>query len=183
MGMKKSNVYNWIKKTEPVAENSYKKLEMDEMYRFIFRKPRAKTRENVYIMLNVSREISQIAGFDAAYDKAPERIQHIVDNSPSGQEYFTDGYLGYIDVVYPGKHIRNTCDKSDTFTVEGVNADLRHYIPILARRSRCFPRTIDTLLAVIKVFVQAYNLFGAAKYKYRLKHKTKETPFTFVSFL
>lgn len=42
--------------------------------------------------------------------------------------------VGYIDIDYPGQHIRDTHDKSDTFTVEGVNADLRHYIPILARR-------------------------------------------------
>jgi hypothetical protein len=32
-------------------------------------------------------------------------------------------------VNYFGKHIRNIHDKSNTFTVEGVNADLRHYIP------------------------------------------------------
>ena len=33
----------------------------------------------------------------------------------------------------------NIHNKKDTFTVEDVNADLRHYIPTLARRSRCFP--------------------------------------------
>lgn len=31
-------------------------------------------------------------------------------------------------------------NKRDTFTVEGVNADVRCYIPTLARRSRRFPR-------------------------------------------
>ena len=40
---------------------------------------------------------------------------------------------GYLDVVYPGQHIYNIHDKKDTFTVEGVNADLRHYIPVLGR--------------------------------------------------
>ena len=29
-------------------------------------------------------------------------------------------------------------NKSQTFTVESVNADLRHYIPPLHRKSRCF---------------------------------------------
>jgi len=50
--------------------------------------------------------------------------------------------MGYIDIVYPGRHKRNVRDKRDTYTVEGVNADLRHYIPILARRSRCFARNL-----------------------------------------
>ncbi len=54
-------------------------------------------------------------------------------------------------------HIRNIRDKSDTFTVEDVNADLRHSIPLLARQSRCFPRKLETLRAVVDVFVDAYN--------------------------
>ncbi|MDR0406085.1 MAG: hypothetical protein LBH54_04715, partial [Clostridiales bacterium] len=70
-----------------------------------------------------------------------------------------------------------------TFTVEGVNADLRHYIPILARRSRCFARKIETLWAVIDVFVEAYNRFGQAKCKYRLTRPNGEVPFGLVDFL
>ena len=96
-------------------------------------------------------------GFDVAFDKSPKRIQKIIDNAPPAAIYRTDGWSGYIDVIYPGKHVRNVRDKSNTFTVEGVNADLRHYIPVLARRSRCFARKIETLRAVIEVFVDAYN--------------------------
>lgn len=55
-----------------------------------------------------------------AFDKAPERIQKIVDESPDEKYYCTDDYLGYIDVVYRGRHIRNARDKSDTFTVESI---------------------------------------------------------------
>jgi len=165
------------------VNNSYEILEMDELYWFVFRKPRTETRENVYLTTLVSRSPRQIVGFDIAYDKAPERIQKIVDNAPSAEAYATDGFLGYIDVVYPGKHIRNTTDKSDTFTAESINADLRHYIPILARRSRCFARTLETLTAVVAVFVEAYNLFGLAKQHFR-KHRQKgEPPFGLVDFL
>jgi IS1 family transposase len=131
-------------------------LELDEMYWFIGKKPRSKTRENTYIITMVSRNPRQIVGFDVAFDKSPQRIQRMVDSAPAAQKYFTDGWSGYVDVVYPGTHIANIHDKSDTYTVEGVNADLRHYIPILARRSRCFARTIETLQAVIEVFVGAY---------------------------
>jgi hypothetical protein len=74
-------------------------------------------------------------------------------------------------------------NKSDTFTVEGVNADLRHYIPTLARRSRCFARKLETLKAVLEVFVAAYNRFGVAKLKFRAIHKTGEVPFSILDFL
>ena len=124
-------------------------------------------------------------GFDVAFDKAPERIQKIVDNSPNAEAYATDGFLGYLNVVYPGKHIRNINGKSDTFTVEGVNADLRHYIPILRRKSRCFPRKIETLQAVLEVFAEAYNAFGVAKMKFRQKRdpNARELPFSVLVYI
>ena len=172
-----------LKKTAPIVENSYEILEMDELYWFVFHKPNTETKENVYLTTLVSRLPRQIVGFDVAYDKAPERIQKIVDAAPGAQIYFTDGYLGYIDITYPGKHVRNISNKNDTFTVEGVNADLRHYIPILARRSRCFARTLETLMAVIAVFVRAYNKFGLAKQHFK-KHRGKgEFPLGLVDFL
>ena len=124
-------------------------------------------------------------GIDAAFDKSPERIQALVDAAPEAEIYCTDGYLGYVDVVYPGKHIRNVSNKNDTFTVESVNADLRHYIPILRRRSRCFPRKLETLRAVLDVFADAYNAFGEAKMKFREKRapNARELPFSVLDFL
>ena len=136
----------------------------------------------MYLMTMVSRQPRQIVGFDAAYDKSPERIQKIVDSAPDAEIYCTDGWFGYVDVIYPGRHVRNCRDKSDTFTVEGINADLRHYIPVLARRSRCFARTLETLQAVIEVFVDAYNRFGAAKQEYRLRHPMGRCPLVLVDF-
>ena len=174
-----------LKKTDQISNPNFQYLELDEMYWFVGRKPRTETRENTYIMTMVSRLPRQIVGFDVAFDKSPERIQSIVDNAPEAEYYCTDGWSGYVDVVYPGQYIRNTRNKSDTFTVEGVNADLRHYIPILARRSRCFLRKLETLRAVLEVFIEAYNKFGLAKIKFRRGRnpKSRELPFSVLDFL
>ena len=133
----------------------------------------------------ISRLPRLIVGIDAAFDKSPERIQALVDAATPAAYYATDGYLGYIDVVYPGKHIRNVRDKKDTCRVESVNADLRHYIPLLRRRSRCFPRSLETLNAVLELFAEMYNDFGAAKLRYRQYRtsKSREVPFSFHDFL
>lgn len=88
----------------------------------------------------ISRESRQIVGFDVAFDKLPKRIQNIVDNSQEVDFYYTDGYFGYIDIVYAGKHIRNVNDRKDTHNVESMNADLRYYILVFARKIRCFYR-------------------------------------------
>ncbi len=174
-----------LKKTAQNPKSNCQFLELDELYWFIGKKSKTETRENTYVMTMVSRLPRQIVGFDAAFDKNPERIQKIVDNGPEAKYYCTDGYLGYVDIVYPGKHIRNTHDKSDTFTVESVNADLRHYIPILRRRSRCFPRKLETLRAVLELFVQAYNDFGIAKMNFRKNRRSnsRELPFSVLDFL
>ena len=57
-------------------------------------------------------------------------------------------------------------NKSQTYPVEGVNSDLRHYIPALHRRSKCFFRSLDTMKAVFKIFVLAFNKFAIAKLLY-----------------
>ena len=73
--------------------------------------------------------------------------------------------------------------KNDTFTVEGVIADLRHYIPTLACRSRCFPRKLENLQAVLAVFVRAYNRFGLQKHLFRSKYPGSSVPFSVFDFL
>jgi len=133
--------------------------------------------------------------FDVQFDRHSYRLQGLVDNAPDAENYATDGNLSYLDVVFPGKHIRNIRDKKDTHIIESINADLRHYIAGLARRSRCFFRSLDTLRAVLEVFIDAYNKFGEAKLKYRVPvihknpdntkglHKFRDTPFSILDFI
>ena len=146
-------------------------------------------------MTMISREPRQIVSFDVQHDKSALRLQGLVDNAIWAKNYCTDGYVGYLDVIFPGKHIRNLRDKRDTHNVESINADLRHYIPGLARRSRCFYRSLETLQAVLEVFVNAYNKYGEAKLKYRLPvthksvtptkllHKFRDLPFSILDLL
>ncbi len=178
-----------------IVEIPLKTFELDELYWFIGEKSRSETRENVYLMTMVNREPRQIIGFEVQRDKSAYHIQNIVDGAPWAEKYCTDGYVGYLDVVFPGEHVRNIHNKNDTFTAESINADLRHYIPVLARRSRCFARKLETLQAVIEVFVDAYNKFGLYKNKRRIPvvhrpsssskklHKYRDSPLGLVDFL
>ena len=59
LGMNKSNVMNWIKKSARRKSNQEstvgtRLVELDELYWFLEYKPRTETRENVYIMTMVS---------------------------------------------------------------------------------------------------------------------------------
>lgn len=116
-------------------------------------------------------------------DKSAQTIQGMVDEAPEAKKYCTDGYFGYLDVVFPGEHIYNPHNKRNTFTVEGINADLRHYIPTLARRSRCFPRKLQNLSAVLCIFVRAYNRFGIEKARFSSLYPDSTPPFSLFDFL
>jgi len=61
----------------------------------------------------------------------------------------------------------------------------RYASSFLCRRSRCFPRSLDTLRAVLEVFADAYNAFGVAKMKFRQNRnpKSRELPFSVLDFL
>jgi insertion element IS1 protein InsB len=56
----------------------------------------------------------------------------------------------------PGKH-EVAPGKSETYSVEGGNADLRHYLARLGRKSRCFSRCIEALRRAVFLFVHCYN--------------------------
>ncbi len=168
-------------------------FEMDELFWFVRKKPYTDTKENVYIIPLISRKPRQIVGFAVSEHRTKEVMQDIVDYSIWADNYATDGNFTYMDVDFPGRHIRNDRDKSDTHNVESVNADLRTYISGLARRSRCFFRSIETLEAVVSVFVDAYNKYGEAKEKYKKQvnhksnakhlHQFKDLPFSVLDFL
>lgn len=93
-------------------------------------------------------------------------LQRLVDRLPQARRYYSDGFEGYQDVVYyPGRH-SVSAGKRDTYTVEGCNAELRHYIAVLARKTRCVTRSIASLCDSIRLFVSAYNQQQLHRFRY-----------------
>jgi insertion element IS1 protein InsB len=86
--------------------------------------------------------------------------------SVQGHDYYSDDHEGYKTVLYwPAIH-HPMKDKSETYTVEGTNADLRHYLARLRRRSRCFSRCEQALRNAVKLFVYAYNCRQLSKQRF-----------------
>lgn len=133
----------------------------------------------------VSREPRQIVAFEVDNSIRSERVQAMVDRSPAAKNYHTDGGTVYLNVTFWGEHQRNIRDKSNTHIVEGSNADIRHYIAGLKRKNRCFFRSLETLHAVLTLFVDAYNRFGEAKRLYKERHPGcgRDFPFSHLRFI
>ncbi len=152
------------------TETKTEAFELDELYWFIGKRKGHDNGINTYIMTMLSREPRQIVAYAVDNSVNATLIQEMVDSTSQAKNYYTDGGSVYLGVDFSGHHARNMRDKSDTHNIEGSNADLRHYIAGLRRRSRCFFRSIETLTAVLYVFVHAYNWFGDAKMRYLQNH-------------
>ena len=84
-------------------------------------------------------------------------MQAIVDQGPRATHYFSDGLAMYADVYYHGGGYQAVLDKSQTYSVEGQNAELRHYLARLHRSTRCFSKSIEALRRAIDLFVHFWN--------------------------
>ena len=107
-------------------------------------------------MTCVDRNTRCIVGFGVVWNRDWNALQQVVDDAPPAHRYFSDGFPTYAQLLYPGTHTVAQ-GKSQTYSVEGDNAELRHYLARLARRSRCFSRCIWALQRAVALFIYAWN--------------------------
>jgi IS1 family transposase len=84
-------------------------------------------------------------------------LQAMLDRSPQAKQHYSDAFAVNETLVYFPGHWRTFANKSQPFSVEADNAELRHYLARLARKSRCFSRSIHALWRAVKLFVFAWN--------------------------
>jgi IS1 family transposase len=105
----------------------------------------------------VDRKTRCILGWVVVEERTQEAIQQMVDEAPKAKRYFSDGFDAYSRLWYHFGRYEVSEGKSDTYSVEGDNAELRHYLARLARKSRCFSRCVEALQSALKLFVFAFN--------------------------
>lgn len=89
----------------------------------------------------------------------------LVDEAAHAGRYCSDAFATYGSLCYWGEHVMMH-DKSETYSVEGTNADLRHYLAHLGRKSRGFSRGITALRRAVDLFVHLYNRRQLRKRQY-----------------
>jgi IS1 family transposase len=108
-------------------------------------------------MTMVERASRCIVGWRVGEERSEAVMQALVDQAPQGLIYFSDDFSTYSALIYkPGVHL-SLNNKSQTYSVEGDNAELRHYLARLGRKSRCFSRCLSALRRAITLFVFAWN--------------------------
>lgn len=113
-------------------------------------------KNKAYIITAVDRLTHTIVSWAVCGERTLEILQSVIDQAPQAADYYTDGFLMYQDLSYWGNH-EMLKDKSETYSVEGGNSDIRHYLARLQRSSRCFSRCFKALARAIELFVYFYN--------------------------
>ncbi len=108
-------------------------------------------------MTLVDRQSSCILAWRVDWERSEALLQAMVDEAPQAKFYYSDLFATYRKLVYTPGRDPPMPDKSQTFRVEGDNAELRHYLARLARRSRCFSRCIEALRRAVKLFAYLWN--------------------------
>jgi IS1 family transposase len=109
-------------------------------------------------------------GFAVVEERTREAIQAMVDNAAKAKWYYSDAFDVYGRLWYHGGRYEISYGKRDTYSVEGDNAELRHYLARLARKSRCFSRCPEALFCAIKLFIHCFN--KRQLFKQRFPHYT-----------
>ncbi len=109
-------------------------------------------------MIAVARESRLIVGEWVTRVFDTPGMQTMADALAEASRYCTDGSEVYPEIIWPDAawhHV--SIAKEETYTIEGVNADLRTYLGRLKRRSRCFSRSLAKLREAVRLFVWHYN--------------------------
>jgi insertion element IS1 protein InsB len=117
-------------------------------------------------MTLVDRQTRCVLGWKVAWERSSEIIQQLVDEAAKAKHYYSDGWDAYAMLWYHLGQYSLSEGKSDTYSVEADNAELRHYLARLARSSRCFSRCPYALECAIRLFVYCFNSRQLQKRKF-----------------
>lgn len=131
------SILNWIMKTEItpwLRPSEVKAIEIDEVFFYVGRKKRKR-----WLWLAVCRESKRILAHQIGKRDRPT-VRKLLEKI-SGIEclcYYTDAHLSYTGLFPKGKHKQS---KKYTYTVEGINSAIRHYLARFRRRSKCYSKS------------------------------------------
>jgi IS1 family transposase len=91
------------------------------------------------------------------WERTQDELQAVVDQAPKAKWYFSDAFDPYAQLWFHFGRYEVSEGKSETYSVEADNAEFRHYLARLARKSRCFSRCPYALYCAVRLFVYCFN--------------------------
>jgi IS1 family transposase len=146
------SIGRWLKKyvdalpAQPPKPATSEVTELDELYTFVKSKKQTLPDYSVKTRCFMSWSLVAECTTEAILDQVPNTFQ-----------FCSDGYAGYRQVNYRRSRHLVGRGKSQTYSVEANNAELRCFVSQLARRTRGFAKSDAGLRRAITLFVHCWN--------------------------
>jgi IS1 family transposase len=101
-------------------------------------------------------------GWKVVWERTQPALQDMVDEAPKAQCYYSDAFDAYYRLWYHLGRYQVSHGKTDAYSVEAGNAELRHYPARLARSSRC----LFVLDCALRLFAYCFNHRQLKKQRY-----------------
>lgn len=114
-----------------------------------------------WVWIAISRTTMQVLCFvvGGRNDKTCRKIiQEIKQYSHS--EYCTDGWDSYSKFIDPQKH---TISKAETYSIEGFNSVVRHFLKRFCRKTKCYSKSVDMIVGSLNLLFHKWNNERAAQ--------------------
>jgi len=118
----------------------------------------------IYLVTFVDRATRCLVSWQLVHQRTFDTMQPLADavwqhspHPPQGRLFYSDQLGTYSTLVYRQGTHQPQPNKSQTYSVEGINADLRCYVSALVRRTRGFARSVESLRRLVWLFVFCYN--------------------------
>ncbi len=107
--------------------------------------------------LVVSHRVVEQRSIPAMQDWVQDWVQDIKAKTTLTGLVYTDGFDPYKHLDYGKARHQVAKGKSQTYSVEGFHAGVRHYLARLRRKTRCVTRSLLALQKAIDLYVFCYN--------------------------
>ena len=116
-------------------------------------------------MTLVERATRKFLAWSIVVRRTKAVFEGLVDAAPPAKQYYSDAFPVWAASWYPGEYEALT-NKSQTYSVEGGNAEVRHYLARFARSSRCFSRCPVAMAKAVDLFMRTWNARQDYKQRY-----------------
>ncbi|WP_394298281.1 IS1 family transposase [Methanosarcina barkeri] len=154
LGVSHVSVQKWIKKfgqelEDLKSENEISIVEMDEMHTYIGNK------KYCWIWIAVDRVGKKFinCSFGNRGTETGQLIWEKLKQKEIG-EVMTDHWRAYAEFLPENIHIQS---KAETYTVEGFNGILRHFLARLRRKTKCYTKSIEMLKYSVLLLMKHRN--------------------------
>ena len=108
-----------------------------------------------WIWIAVDRQAKKFISFVCG-DRSTETGLKLWDRikEVEAQVYATDYWRSYAEFLPVDKHIQS---KAETYTVEGYNSRIRHYLARFKRKGKCYSKSVDMIEASLNLLFLKLN--------------------------